>query len=112
MAVRAMRIIGGIGMMPCAGDAGSKNQQRNQRQRNPEYTNRLSHCHFGGVDTRNNPPGNSNVMWDARKALPVTLPLKIKVQRSRSSHPCTSSQPRLIRSVAAFFVLSFYFVLR
>jgi hypothetical protein len=82
MAVRAMRIIGGIRMMPIADDAGSKNQQRNQRQRNPEYTNRLPHNHFGGVDTRNNPPGNSNVMWDARKALPVTLPLKIKVRRS------------------------------
>jgi len=39
MAVRALRIIRGIGMMPIADDAGGKNQQRNQRQRNCEYAN-------------------------------------------------------------------------
>jgi hypothetical protein len=41
MAVRAMRVIRGIGMMPVTDDAGSKDQQRDQRQENSEYANRL-----------------------------------------------------------------------
>jgi len=73
MAVRAMRVVRGIGMMPVADDAGGKYQKADQRQRNPEYANRLAHGHFGGTVTWYNPPGNSSVMWDVRKALPVTM---------------------------------------
>jgi hypothetical protein len=36
-----MVVIRGIGMMPFADDAGGNNQSHDQRQRNPEYTNRL-----------------------------------------------------------------------
>jgi hypothetical protein len=43
MAVRALRFIGGIGMVPVADDAGSKRQQRNQCQRNPEYADGPAH---------------------------------------------------------------------
>jgi len=43
MAVRTMGVIGSIGMVPVADDAGSKNQQRHQRQQNREYANRLPH---------------------------------------------------------------------
>src|ERR1700716_2931851 len=43
MTVRAMRVIRRIGMMPIADDAGSKNQQRNQRERDSEYANRFPH---------------------------------------------------------------------
>lgn len=55
MAVGAMRVIRGIRMMPVADDAGSKDQQRDQRQRNPEYTNRLPHCHISETETRYSP---------------------------------------------------------
>ncbi len=46
MAVRATYVTRGTGMMPVADDAGGKNQQHDQRQRNPEYPNRLPHCHL------------------------------------------------------------------
>jgi hypothetical protein len=36
MAVRAMRVIRGIGMMPVADDTGGKHQQRDKREGNPE----------------------------------------------------------------------------
>jgi hypothetical protein len=55
MAIRAMRVIRGIGMMPVADDTRSKDQQPNQRQRNPDYANRLTHCHFGETETRYSP---------------------------------------------------------
>jgi hypothetical protein len=46
MAVRALGIIRGFGMVPIADDAGGKNQQRNQRQRNSEYAKSLPHSHL------------------------------------------------------------------
>jgi hypothetical protein len=46
MAVRALGVIRGFGMVPVADDAGGKNQQRNQRQRNSEYAKSLPHGHF------------------------------------------------------------------
>jgi hypothetical protein len=55
VAVRAMRVIRGIGVMPVADDACGKDQQRDQRQGDPEYANRLPHDYCGGTETRYNP---------------------------------------------------------
>jgi hypothetical protein len=48
MAEMAVRTIGirGLGVVPVADDAGCRNQQRKQRQRYPEYPNRLPHGHL------------------------------------------------------------------
>jgi hypothetical protein len=73
MAVWATYVIRGTGMMPVADDAGGKNQQHDQRQRNPEYPNRLPHGHFVAAETTYNPRlGNSSVIQDVGKALSVT----------------------------------------
>ena len=62
MAVRAVRVIRGIGMMPVADDAGSKDQQRYERQRYPKNANSFAHDHFVETGTRYNPPSNSSVI--------------------------------------------------
>jgi hypothetical protein len=46
MTIGALRVIRGIGVMPIADDAGRKNQQRDERQRNPEYANSFPHYHL------------------------------------------------------------------
>ena len=46
MAIGAMRIIDWALMMPVADDAGGKDHQRNQRERNPEDANRFACRHF------------------------------------------------------------------
>jgi hypothetical protein len=43
MAIRAMRVIARALMIPIANDAGGEDQQHDERQRNPEYPNRLPH---------------------------------------------------------------------
>ena len=47
MTVRATRVLSGIVMIPVADDAGGKNQQRDQREGNPDYANRLLHGNSG-----------------------------------------------------------------
>jgi hypothetical protein len=87
MTVRAARVIGGIMMIPVADDTCGKDQEREQRQANPEDANRLPHGDYrksepgnkiiAGSSPRRQPAPdtlNTNVMWDARKALPVTPP--------------------------------------
>ena len=46
MAIRATGVTRAIRMMPIADDAGSKNQQRYERQGYPEYANGLPHVHL------------------------------------------------------------------
>jgi hypothetical protein len=72
MTVRASRVIRGIVMIPVADNTCGKDQERDQRQRNPEYVNRFSQSHSGGSELDASPPLNINVMWDVRKELPVT----------------------------------------
>jgi len=43
MTIRAIRVIRGIGMMPVADDTSRKDQERDQRQGNSEYADRLTH---------------------------------------------------------------------
>ena len=50
MTIRASCVAGGIVMIPVADDACGKDQERDQRQRNPEYANRLPHGHSSGFE--------------------------------------------------------------
>ena len=50
MAVRALRVICGTVMMPIADDAGGKNQQRDQRQREPDDSKCFPHSHSGKAE--------------------------------------------------------------
>src|SRR6267143_6517241 len=112
MAIRTMRVIRGIGMMPVADDAGGKYQKGNQRQRNPEYANRLAHSHCWWNCTLAQLPGNSNAMWDVRKPLPVTRPPNGNGSAESVQPLRTSSQPALDRRRRSPFVLCFDFLLR
>src|ERR1700681_4076646 len=71
MAVRALRVFGGIAMIPVADDTYSKDKQRDERQRNPDDANCLRHCHCSGLFLVTNLL-NTTSMSDVRKALPVT----------------------------------------
>lgn len=66
MTVRAVRVISGVGMVPIADYAGCKEQQRDQREGNPEYANRLAHRHSGEPGLIHLPL-NNNLLFLSRK---------------------------------------------
>jgi hypothetical protein len=56
MTIRASRVIRGIVVIPVADNTCGKDQERDQRQRNPEYANCLPHGHSGGSELGDKPP--------------------------------------------------------
>src|SRR6267143_295271 len=101
MAIRTIRVIRGIGMMPVADDAGGKYQKGDQRQRNPEYANRLAHCHFGGTVTWHNPLVIVARCETYVKRCPSHGPPMVTARRSLSSRSARPRNPLLTGGVAA-----------
>ena len=69
-----MRVVVPALVVPVADDASSEDQQRDERQGNAQDLDRFSQNGFGPVQSRSVSYGlgNLNLMWDVRKALPVS----------------------------------------
>jgi len=69
-----MRIVVPALVMPVAHHARSEDQERDERQGNTQDLDRFSQSGSGQVQSRKVPYrlGNINLMWDVRKALPVS----------------------------------------
>jgi hypothetical protein len=80
MTVRAIRIFCGIVMIPVADDACGKNQERHQRQQNPEYANGFPHRSYG-QSKQVTKPANNNLMEDESKLLPFIKRRRITARR-------------------------------